>query len=66
MFPPESKVGVDVSQIGILVRADDGTATNRFGDGVAGVGKELAEIAEEVEEATCPECGAACTWERRP
>lgn len=52
---------LDPDRIGILVRVD-GRATNRWADGIAGIGCERARAAEEEVEAACPVCGALALW----
>ena len=49
--------------LGILVDAQTGRATNRWADGVAGVPKELKELAEEDDSPVCPICFEYCAWE---
>lgn len=54
----------DVAEDGILV-SPDGTVTNRFADGTAGIGAESAIAAQRCETAYCPICGAEARWVQR-
>ena len=61
VFPGESYG--DPDNIGVLVDGRTGKATNRWGDGVAGVSAELKEGAEEETEAFMPYTMEEYRWE---
>lgn len=60
---PDELIADVGEELGVIVYGD-GTASNRFEDGVVGIGRDRAARAEEDEEPVCPDHLCPVRWQR--